>query len=285
MKLNKKLLFIIFIVYKTYFIAVLLILSNFDKIKSFPEKSLATPIYEVKSATKTLKKDHSPIVKPSDAYTILIVGDSMTDVLRPYDNQFRKYLAQYYPDKVFGIFNYGYGSTNILSFPTRLNENTTYLGLEYPSILNREFDLIFIESFGYNPLSEYPIEVGLIKQNRTLLESISSIQETHPNSIIVLMSTIAPNIDHFAKGVVELNATQRKIWVEERVKYIRNHILFAKAYNLPYLDIYEKTLGANNTGDLKYINPGDQLHPSVEGIDLINREIADFIYENRLLPL
>jgi len=230
------------------------------------------------------QRNFKPAIVPAEAHTILLVGDSMTDVLRPYDSEFRKYLAQYYPEKVFGIFNYGFGATNIESLPSRLNEETTYLGETYPAILDREFDFIFIESFGYNPLSNYELEKGLKLQENILTKSVNKIIDTHPNSVIVFVTTIAPNSKYFGKGLVDLTQEAREVWVSERREYIRNHANIAKDKEIYLLDIYQMTVDEEGEGLLLYINKEYYLHPSPLGIDLVNKSMADFLFENNLIP-
>lgn len=255
---------------------------NFKEFSAALEHRLAYPVYYARLLRYGFSSQ--PLVRPKKAYTIIIVGDSLTDYLRPYDAQFRDYLREYYPNKVFGIFNYGFGATNLLSIKDRLNKETHYNGAMYPAILSRQFDLILIESFGHNPLSSYPKPFGFVLQNKTLDETVASIRATHPKSRIVFMATIAPNAEKFGQGVVELSPEQRKKWAQERREYIENHIRYADEHKIPLINIYEKSL-LNNDGNELYINKADYLHPSPEGVDLINKMIADYIYENRLLPL
>ena len=68
------------------------------------------------------------------------------------------------------------------------------------------------------------------------------------------------------------------------MEYIKNHIAYAKAHNIPLIDIYDKSLTPEGDGDLSNINPNDHIHPSFKGIDFISQEIANFIYENQILP-
>ena len=230
------------------------------------------------------KRNYKPKIVPASEHTILLVGDSMTDVLRPYDSDFRAQLAKYYPEKTFGIFNYGYGATNIESLPERLGEETQYLGVSYPAILEREFDFIFIESFGYNPLSHLPLKDGLKKQEEILKTSVERIIDSHPNSVIIFVTTIAPNDENFGKGLVDLTPEQRQVWVSERRAYIKNHAKFALSTNIYLLDIYEKSSDTTGNGMLKYIDAKTNLHPSVDGVKLINKSMADFLHENNLIP-
>lgn len=224
----------------------------------------------------------SPIILkqaiPQDAYTIILVGDSMTESLGPNTDQLSKDLKEHYPNKTFGIFNLGKGSTNILSLQPLLENN----------ILNREFEVILIESFGYNPLSDLPLEEGLSKQTEALDKAVNSIrtakQKAKVNSIIVFVATIAPNKDKYGEGQVDLSKEQREKWVNERIAYIKNHMQYAKDHNIPLINIYDKSLDREKiTGDLQYIEAGSHIHPSKKGIELISKEIADFLYNEKIL--
>ena len=60
-------------------------------------------------------------IKPSRSYTLVFVGDSMTEYLGNFD-EMQNYLGKYYPKDKFLLLNYGFGSTNILSVPDRLEK-------------------------------------------------------------------------------------------------------------------------------------------------------------------
>lgn len=233
---------------------------------------------------KTIDHYEPPQIATGSAYTIIFVGDSMTDSLGPNFDALRPLLKKYYPDKVFGLFNYGYGSTNILSVKERLNKDTTYLNTTNPAILRREFDVIIIESMGHNPLSQFPLTEGLKKQEEALDDIVAQIAYTKPNSLIVFLATIAPSRLFYALKVVDLSQKVRKEWAKERKAYIENHINYAKKHNIPLINVYEKTLDNDGNTLLKYINHDDYIHPSTEGLKLISQGIADFLYKGNVLP-
>lgn len=230
--------------------------------------------YEVKVGDKVK-------VKYSEDYTVVFLGDSMTEMLGNFD-ELRSYLGKYYPDKSFALLNYGFGSTNILSALERL-EKETYYGRVFRPILDIDFDLILIESFGHNPLSEYPLTEGLAKQTDVLNKIVNLIQTGNPRAKIVFMTTIAPNNNRYAEGVVNLTLEQRQQWVAERVAYIENHIQYAWDHKISLINTYEKSLGLGG-GNLDYISTSDFIHPSPSGIYLISEEIAKGIYYQKLLP-
>jgi lysophospholipase L1-like esterase len=210
------------------------------------------------------------------------MGDSMTESLGENSDFLRLDLAKYYPKKVFGLFNYGFGSTNILSLEDRLNNDTVYQGKNFPAILNRSFDIIFIESCGNNPLSEFPLALGLQKQTAALDKMVAELTDTHPNSLIVFIATIAPS-PLYGKGKIDLSPQVRIQWANERRAYIENHISYAKRHNIPLINVYEKTLDKNGNTIIKYINTGNYIHPSVVGVSFISQMIADYLYKNNIL--
>lgn len=274
----------------------------FEPTSRFIEKTFALPIFYVKEAPRQmLSIPQAPeafptnlprSVKPTEAYTIILVGDSMTDFLGENTDALRKYLKIYYGDenakpkgKVFGIFNLGFGSTNILSLQDRIEKESFYNGKQYQSILKREFDLIIIESFGNNPLSEYPLDVGLKKQNEALEKAVRTIHKNKPHAVIAFMATVAPIRNRYGEGSVVLSPEKRREWADERIAYIKNHIKFAQDHNIPLINIYEHSLTKEGDGNIDFINTSDFIHPSVTGIDFMSKEIADWIYNNRVLPI
>lgn len=220
--------------------------------------------------------------KNSPDYRVAFVGDSMTEYLGNFD-ELRSYLRKYYPNKKFLLLNYGFSSTNILSVPDRLEKATDHSGRIFEPINDIPFDLILIESFGNNPLSEYSITEGLKKQTEVLDKIINILTQKHPKSSIVFVATISPSKERYGEGVLNLLPEEKKRWVDERIAYIKNHINYAKAHNIPLINIFEKSLDQKGDGNINYLNSNDYIHPSPTGIYFISQQIAAFIYKNKLI--
>ena len=208
----------------------------------------------------------------------------MTESLGVNFDALRTDLKKYYPEKIFGLFNYGFGSTNILSTEDRLNHDTLYQGRTLPAILGRSFDIILIESSGNNPLSEFSLEDGLQKQTAALDHMVAELVDTHPQSLIVFVATIAPSQAYYGKGAVDLSALARNKWANERRAYIENHISYAKRHNIPLINVYEKSMDKNGVALVRYLDSSNYIHPSAEGVQLISQTIADFLYKGHILP-
>lgn len=242
------------------------------------ERTFAQPIY-------TIKKIFNPqTIAPKNSYTIVLVGDSMTDYLGS-GMEIKDHLKKYYPDKQIDIHNFSVGSTNILTIPKRLQDLTNYDGKISESILNTNFDLIIIESFGHNPLSQFSLEEGLKKHNEVLDQALLMIKQRQPWALVVLMATIAPHADRYAEGVINLQTEERKKWARERAAYIKNHIEYARFHKIPLINIYEKSLDLEGGGNIDYIDTRDFIHPSPTGIEFMAQEIAEYIFKKRLFPL
>lgn len=219
-------------------------------------------------------------IKYSQDFTIVLLGDSMTESMGNSD-ELRMNLSNYYPKKTFEVLNYGFGSTNILSVQKRL-ESETFFKRSFRPINDIDFDLILIESFGNNPLSEFPLEEGLQKQNEALDNMVKTIQENNDHARIVFVGTIAPSKQHYAEGVTDLTPDVREKWANERIAYIQNHLNYAKTHNIPNIDIFSKSLYSDGNVNLDYLDSADYIHPSPKGIYLISDEIAKFIFENHV---
>lgn len=255
----------------------LLVLGFFFLINSKHQKTL--PKSKPPSTINVLGKQK---VKYSQNYTIVMVGDSMTERLGNSD-EIKEFLGDYYPNKSFEVLNYGFGSTNILSVWDRITKETEH-GRKFSPIEDIAYDLILIESFGENPLSQYPLSEGLKLQTEELNKIISRLKETTPKGKIVFVATISPNSVIFAQNQVDLSPEKRAEWVKERIAYIKNHITYAKNNNIPLINVFEDSLLENGDGNSEYISTDDYIHPSPKGIIFISHEIADFIYKNNIFP-
>jgi len=273
------------IVSSLLFIAVILFLLVYQHFNESTKIVYRAPIPTIAAPTPFDPFPYNPPEIPhSQSYRTLLVGDSMVAAFGLNAEPLRQVLLSYYPDNEFVNYNYGFPSTNILSLPDRLSKETVSLGQTYQSILSQGFDLIIIESFAYNPLSEMSLLDGLEKQNEILETVVLKLIKKRPETVIAFMTPIAPSKSTFAKNVFDLSDAERLLWVEERVSFIKNHIKFAKDNNIPLIDVYEKSLTENGDGDTKYINSDDNIHPSNEGIDLMAKTIAQFVFEHQIFP-
>lgn len=287
-KSSKKLFIFVFL----FFLTIAGMLSYLLGAKNATQE---TPIIS-NTPTPTVIKDEPlgtyilPQIPKKDVYIIFMVGDSMTEALGPFGGKITEYINELYEstpgNQRIVIDNYAKGSTNLLGVQDVMKQKLTVGDKVLEPLLDREFDLILIESFGYNPLSQLGQEEGLKQQEKTLDEIMRLLTKTHPNSAIVFVATIAPNKANYGEtSSPGTSLAEREAQAVERMEYIKNHISYAKEHNIPLIDIYTKSLTPDGTdGEIKNINPDDHIHPSFAGVELISQEIANFIYESKILP-
>lgn len=258
------------------------------------EKTIKTQPVSQTSSRPTLKdrafnRYTLPKIQKKDVYILFMVGDSMTETLGPYGGKVTEFMNNLYHStpghQRIVIDNYAKGSTNLLGLHDTMKQKIITEDRVLEPLLSRSFDVILVESFGYNPPSELGLEEGLKKQTQTLEQLMELLQTTHPDSIIIFVATIAPHKTTYAKNVdPDTPTAERVAQAEERMAYIKNHIAFAKEHSIPLIDIYTESLTPNGDGNLNYINPTDNIHPSFTGVDFISHEIANYIYETNILP-
>lgn len=243
-----------------------------QKVKTLKSSPAAPKIIVVNQKTK---------VKYPVDYAIVLLGDSMTEALGNSD-ELRADIKSYYPGKTLDVLNYGFGSTNILSVQDRL-EKTTFYHRDFRPITEIEYDLILVESFANNPLSEFPLEEGLKKQTEALEKMVKTLRESNQHGVIAFVATIAPSVDRYGEGQVDLAPDVRAKWANERIAYFKNHVDFAKSHNIPLIDIFDKSLNSEGKVNIELLNKADHIHPSPNGVIFISQELADAIFTQKLL--
>ncbi len=260
--------------------------SKNSAVKKAPDSTPTT----IPSPTPFVFKTYTaPVIKQKPVYVIAMIGDSMTAALGPHGGGLSDHMNSLYkknaedPQRII-IDNYA-RSSNILAINDQLTQKLTIDPYTFGPLLDQNFDLVLIESFGYNPLSEFGLQEGLKRQNQALDELMTTLIRSHPQTAIVFVATIGPNKENYAKMTQpDYTAEERAKGAEERISYIKNHIQYAKDHKIPLINIYEKSLTGNGDGDMAYINPTDDIHPSFAGVDFIGDAIANFIHDNKILP-
>lgn len=271
-----------------FFIFILVFLAaSAYAIKTIPEllekRSLTIPPpYKKLANTQAMVSTESGKVKYPHDYTLVLLGDSMTESLGNSD-ELKGYLNEYAPSKSFEVLNYGYGATNILSAKERIIQTTHYGGRDYRPILDIDFDYILIESFGHNPLSQFLIDEGLQKQNEALYDLTGLIATSSGKEKIIFIGTIGTNKKTYAKTTTDLDKETRETWAKERDAYIKNHMEYARTHDIPYIDIFTPSLDSSGNTKGYLIREDDYIHPSPKGLLFISKKIADFLIQNNFI--
>lgn len=250
-------------------------ISNISIIETTP-----TPSSQVLGIKTTNPLVMPPIGGNGQIIDLALLGDSMVDTLN--QDLCQKSFQKYFPTTKFNLLDYGYGSTNIESAIKRLNESTTYLGKDNPSILSQNPDIILIESFAYNNFGNS--ESGINRQNQALTILTDTIKKRLPDTKIILASTIAPNSISFSNGVKNIYLSSfEKIEKTSTIKlYLQNLINFANKNNFTLADAFHPSLFGQDGLDL-LIDSVDHIHPSELGSELFCDTVAKSILESHLI--
>lgn len=244
--------------------------NNKNSTKVIEEETVRTVNYSV------------PAIESKDTATILFVGDSMTLALGPHPYKLSTLLNEKF-DKGFAVDNYSVGSVSILSLEELLTEKTQINGLTEKPAIQREFDILVIESFGHNPLSQFPLEEGLKIQEEILDKTMVWLIEKRPQAVIMFLATFAPDEQNYAQGAIDLNSKSSKDFAIERKKYIENFISYAKQHNIPLVNMYEQSFNPDGSFKRELISQLDNIHPSQVGIELIQQKVFEYIVDNQFL--
>lgn len=230
-----------------------------------------------------------PKIQQKQVYKIAMIGDSMTAALGPHGGALSDYMNSLYkknaqdPQRII-IDNYA-KSSNILAVDTQLTQKATISEYTFGPLLSDNYDAILVESYGYNPLSQFGLDGGLKQQTIALNMLMKTLITTRSNMAIIFVATIAPNRENYARATQPNRSdAERMQAADERIAYLTNHISYAKNHNIPLINIYQDSLTQNGDGNMIYINLTDDIHPSFVGVDFIDHKIGDFIYNNKILP-
>lgn len=212
---------------------------------------------------------------------IALLGDSMIDTLGRDLPYLRKKLESSYPEKVFMLYNYGHGSTNLDQGCARLTQETTYLTTTYPPIVSMKPQIIVLESFAYNHWSAASHDLD--RHWITLARCIDIIKKESPNTRIILAATIAPNAQINGSALQDFSPENRREWNTTTHAYLQNMLRFAVSEKYPLADAYTPSLDQTGQGHVKYIDTTDHLHPSDAGKILFSETVADTIVKNGMI--
>lgn len=232
----------------------------------------ASPLTDLGALSENPKKN---------AWTIALLGDSMTDTLGRELYHLRTLLTKAYPDYTFKLINYGQGGTDMESGLYRLKNETTYLGETKPPLLSFRPDIVVVESFAYNHWSGEKYDLD--RQWITIAKIIDTIKKDLPDTKIILAATIAPNARTYGDGALNWNKNLKWDAALITKAYLQNLVNFATSQKYPLANAYYASLDSDGNGIDKYINQGDHLHPSGDGSWLYGQKIMEAIKDNQII--
>ena len=209
--------------------------------------------------------------------TVVVLGDSMVDVLGGGLPQLRTALEKYFPKTKLNLYNFGVGATDMEYALFRLTNSYQYMNRSYSPVLSVNPHVLVLESFAYNNFGDS--QEGLDKQWLLIAEIIDLTKKISPETKIVLASTIAPNSLVYGDGIdgISWPPDQKMARVETVKKYLQNMINFATSEGYPLADAFYPSMNENGQGKLEYISVADHLHLSGPGGVLFCQKVAETI--------
>lgn len=209
-----------------------------------------------------------------DSYTIAIYGDSMVDTMGESLEYLSIALRKKYPNTGFHYYNYGIGGQNVEQGLLRFHSPFSYKTRSFSSLSSHHPDVIIMGSFAYNPFSPHFRD----KHWRVLSQLVKEAQNTGAD--VYMLAEIAPLRNDFGKGPNGVN------WPEELaqkhsahiVEQLENVIFLATDHlKVPLINAYSISKIDGKFGNKRFVDPNDNIHPSVAGHKLMAELIASTI--------
>ncbi len=236
------------------------------------EAFLPTPtITPTPTPTDLIYPTSEPVRVPKSSYKIAVFGDSMIDTMGERLEYLGGALKTKYPLTTFDLYNYGIGAENAEEGINRFGKEFHYKDRNFPPLSALHPDIIIIGSFGYNPFSPYD-------RNKHWLTLARLIEEVkHTNAQIYVLAEIAPLVHDFGRGPngVDWPDDLRSTHAHQIIEQLENAVGLAKNEQVGLIDVFDQTVtNSQKEGRRQYVNPGDGIHPSVEGHEFTAEQIV-----------
>ncbi|OGK16960.1 hypothetical protein A2690_01465 [Candidatus Roizmanbacteria bacterium RIFCSPHIGHO2_01_FULL_39_12b] len=210
-------------------------------------------------------------------YTIAIVGDSMEDTMGEYADYLEHEIERAYPMTKFNLFNYGRGSQTVEEALGKIDQNFNYQTRVYPPLPSINPDIIIVGSFAYNPFTPYDRNRHWISLTR-MIEKLKTIT---PN--VYLLAEMAPLRSEFGKGPQGVNWETGTVITHSGhiIEQLQNAVGLSKTLNIPVINVFADTYNEETkSGNAAYIDPSDDIHPSVYGHEKMAEKIVETLQLN-----
>lgn len=209
-----------------------------------------------------------------NSYSIAIIGDSMVDTMGERLEYLEHALKKKYPQTNFTLYNFGTGSQNISDGLARLHSRLDNQDRHFSSLDEIKPDALIVGSFAYNPLS--PHDPG---RYRSTLSQFVNEAKTISGRVYIL-AEIAPLKVGFGKGPGGINWDDDTSYQQATkiIEQLENAIGVSQSLNVPMIDAFTPSqVAADKSGNPKFVNANDGIHPSVAGHEFMADLITNTI--------
>ncbi len=208
------------------------------------------------------------------SYSIAVFGDSMIDTMGERLEYLEQALKNKYPRTNFSLYNFGVGAQNVEEGLARLHQPLNYKDRHYPPLDEIKPDLIIIGSFAYNPFSPHD-------RNRywaALNQLVNEVKSISPQ--VYLLAEIAPLKNNFGQGPNGVNWDQTTSYQHATniIDLLENAVNLSSASHIPLINAFNPSqISPDKSGNPRYVNSSDGIHPSIAGHQFMAEKIAQTI--------
>jgi len=211
---------------------------------------------------------------PKDIYSVAIIGDSMVDTMGERLEYLEHALKKKYPQTNFTLYNYGRGAQNVEEGLARLHSAHDNQDRHYAPLDDVKPDILIVGSFAYNPFS--PHDIGRYQSNMTKFIQEAKSLSNH----VYVLAEIAPLKVGFGKGPGGVNWDDETSYQQATkiIEQMETEISISQSQSLPLINTFNPSqAGGDKSGNPKYVNSNDGIHPSVAGHEFMADIIANTI--------
>jgi len=209
-----------------------------------------------------------------DTYSVAIIGDSMVDTMGERLEYLEHALKRKYPQTNFTLYNYGRGAQNVEEGLARLHSAHDNQDRHYPPLDDVKPDILIVGSFAYNPFS--PHDIDRYRSNMTKFIQEAKLLSNH----VYVLAEIAPLKVGFGKGPGGVNWDDETSYQQATkiIEQMENEISISQSEALPLINTFNPSqVAADKSGNPKYVNSNDGIHPSVAGHEFMAEIITNTI--------
>jgi hypothetical protein len=213
------------------------------------------------------------LTTPKKEYVIALMGDSMIETMGDNLDYLQVALKEKYPYTKFTMYNYGIGAEKVSEGLSRFNNSFDRGFRHYPPIKDLKPDILIVGSYSYNPFDQH----DALRHRSNLAELVHRARYV---TKVYLLAEIAPLENGFGKGPGGVNWPEEltKIHVQRIQEQMQNVFTIKTQLTVPIIDAYNSSKKPGSAfGRGEYVNPHDNVHPSILGQIFTANKIAETI--------
>lgn len=206
---------------------------------------------------------------------ILVLGGTQTKLLQNGESLITK-LSQYYPKIKFDFVNYSSNQSDINYALAKTNDTFLENGTQQSSVIFQEPDILFIDTFGYDPELQDKTDVETQAQK---LNNLANLVFSYNKSQNIFLTNLLPTPSNFS-NIFPNDPNQQ---YSQATKTTENITVINKNLtdkNLPIIDITTPSLPDSVNTDQFLDN---NLVPTPAGLEMTEAKIMEYLISNQII--